>query len=78
MQYQINQTPITQLMQLIHAAELSREKEVRIPIASARLISIALAELFEKLSQDYETLLESLASNNETISITMDGGALSD
>lgn len=75
MTYNINTTPLTQLLKLIHAAELSRENEVRIPIATARLITIALAELFEKLSQDYETVLAALSSpSTEVINLMVDGG----
>ena len=42
MQNQINTTPISQLIQLIKAAEISQSKEVKITIQQARLLNIAL------------------------------------
>ena len=55
MQNQINLSPLTQLIQQIRSAELNSDKEVKIPIAKARLLSLALAECMDKLNQDYET-----------------------
>jgi hypothetical protein len=80
MQNQINLTPITNLIQVIRSAELTQQKEVRIPIQSARLLSLALAEIQDKLLQDYETLFNQLKTSQDTevISVTMDGGGFED
>jgi hypothetical protein len=76
MQNQINLTPVTQLIQQIRAAELSQSKSVSIDIQKARLLVLALAELQDKLLQDYETLFSQLKSNvnSEVVSVSMDGG----
>jgi hypothetical protein len=80
MQNQINLTPISQFAQHLRSAELAQQKEVKIPIQSARLLSLALIEIQEKLLQDYETLFNQLKTSTDTevISVTMDGGGFSD
>jgi hypothetical protein len=76
MQNQINLTPITQFIQMLRAAELARQSEVKLPIQQARLLSLALAELQDKLLQDYETMYNALKNSQDTeiIQVTMDGG----
>ena len=76
MQNQINLSPITQFVQAVRSAELSQAKEVKLSIQQARLLNLALTELLEKLSRDYETLFNELKSSSDTevISVTMDGG----
>lgn len=79
MQNQINLTPVTQFIQAVRAAELSQNKEVKITIQQARLLSLALSEIQDKLLQDYQSLYEQLknSSNNEVVSIQLDGGGFS-
>lgn len=76
MQNQINLTPITQFTQAVRAAELSQQREVKITIQQARLLSLALMEMQDKLLQDYETLFNALkqSSAGEVVSIQVDGG----
>lgn len=76
MQNQINVSAISQFAQLVRAAELSQSKEVKLNIQQARLINLALIELLDKLSRDYETLFNELKNSTDTevISVTMDGG----
>jgi hypothetical protein len=79
MSNQINLTPITQFAQSLRAAELSQSKEVKLTIQQARLLNLALTELLDKVSQDYETLFNSLKNNpsTEVITVSMDGGGFS-
>jgi hypothetical protein len=76
----INTTPLTQYAQLLKAAELSQQKEVKIPMQQARLLNVALVELLDKVNQDYESMFNSLKGNtgNDVISVSMDGGGFSD
>lgn len=76
----INTTPLSQFAQLLKAAELSRQQEVKVPIQQARLLNIALTELLVKVNQDYESLLAELKTSNDTqvVSVSMDGGGFSD
>lgn len=80
MQNQINLTPITQLIQQIRGAELSQQKEVKINIQQARLVGLALAELLDKVNQDYESMFNQLKQSvdNEVVSVSMDGGGFVD
>ena len=79
MQNQINLTPFTQFIQQIRAAELNQQKEVKMPIQQAKLLSLALAECMDKLNQDYESMFNSLknSTSTETITIELDGGGFS-
>ena len=80
MQNQINTTPITQFIQSLRAAELSQQKEVKIPIQQARLLNLALSEVLEKMNRDWETLYHALkqSSDPDVISVSMDGGGFED
>jgi hypothetical protein len=76
MQNQINLTPVTQFIQLLRAAELGQNKEVKMPIQQARMLSLALAEMMDKLNQDYESMYNALKSSVDTgiVTVSMDGG----
>lgn len=80
MQNQINLTPLTQFVQSVRSAELSQSKEVKMSIQQARLLSLALNELQEKVLQDYESMFNDLRKNvdNEVIQVSMDGGGFTD
>ena len=76
MQHQLNTTPITQFTQLLRAAELSQQKELKMTIQQARLLNLALSDIMEKLNQDYESMYNSLKKNvdSSVVDISMDGG----
>jgi len=80
MQNQINLTPITQFVQILRAAELSNSKELKIPIQQARLLSMALSEMQDKLIQDYESMYNQLKQSIETevVTVELDGGGFED
>lgn len=80
MQNPVNTMPLTQFTQLLKAAELSQQKELKMTIQQARLLNIALTEVLAKLTQDYESLFNSLkdSSGSEVISIQVDGGGFKD
>lgn len=76
MQNQINLTPITQLVQQIRSAELTQAKEVKLPIQQARLLSLALTEMMDKMNRDWESLYNELKKSTDTeiITVEFDGG----
>jgi hypothetical protein len=80
MQHQINLSPITQFAQLMRAAELSQQKEIKIPINQARLLNLTLLELVDKINQDYEAMFNEIKKSVDTeiVSVTMDGGGFED
>ena len=77
MQSQINANAILQFIQQVKSAELSQAKEVKLSIQQARLLSLNLAELLEKINQDYESLFNELkrSVDTEVVSVSMDGGS---
>lgn len=76
MQNQINLTPITQFIQQVRSAELSQGKEVKMPLQQARLLQLAIAELMDKVNQDYQSMYAVLKGSmgNEVVNVSMDGG----
>jgi hypothetical protein len=80
MQNQINTLPISQFAQTLKAAELSQQKEVKIPIQQARLLNLALLEMQDKLLQDYESMLNTIKAGaaNDVVTVAMDGGGFDD
>jgi hypothetical protein len=80
MQNQINLSPVTQFIQQVRSAELSQSRTVSIDIQKARLLTLALAEMMDKLNQDYETMYNQLKNsvNTDVVSVTMDGGGFDD
>ena len=80
MQNQINTNPLIQFTQLLKSAELSQQKEVKLTIQQARLLNIALTEILNKLTQDYEALFRELKQSvdTEVVTVSMDGGGFSD
>jgi hypothetical protein len=80
MQNQINLSPITQFIQLLRSAELTQQKEIKMPIQQARLLNLALTEIQDKLLQDYESMYNQLKNSvdSEIITVSMDGGGFED
>lgn len=76
MQNPINLTPVTQFIQQVRSAEQTQAKEIKMSIQQARLFCLVLAEMQDKLLQDYETLFNQLKQNvdTEAITVAMDGG----
>ena len=80
MQNQINLTPLTMFKQQVRSAELSGSKQVSLDLPKARLLALALAELQDKLLQDYETMFNQLKNtvDNGVVNVEMDGGGFDD
>ena len=80
MQNQINLTPLTMFIQQVRSAELSGSKQVSLDLPKARLLALALAELQDKLLQDYESMFNQLKNtvDNGVINVEMDGGGFDD
>lgn len=76
MQNQINLTPVTQFIQTVRSAEASQAREVKLSIQQARALILTLAEIQDKLLQDYETMFNQLKQSvdTEVITVAMDGG----
>jgi hypothetical protein len=80
MQNQINLTPITQFIQSVRSAELTQAKEVKLPMQQARMLSLALAEIQDKLLNDYESMFNDLkrSIDSDVVTVQVDGGGFED
>ena len=76
MQNPINISPITQFVQSVRAAELGQQKEVKLSIQQARLLTLTLTEVLDRLNRDLETVYNAVKNNSSTeiVSVQMDGG----
>lgn len=73
----LNTQPALSFIAKVKAAEYSQQKEIKLDIQSARLLSLCLAELTAKISEDYDLVLQKiLSSQNQDITIKFDGGSL--
>jgi uncharacterized membrane-anchored protein YhcB (DUF1043 family) len=57
-------------------AELNQAKEIKMSLQQARMLNLALAEMMDKMNQDYESMYNALkrSVDTEVITVTMDGG----
>ena len=78
MQNQINTSAITQIIQQVRSAELTRANEIKLSIQQARMLIIALAEIMDKVNRDYESMYNDLKKHvnaeEQVINVSMDGG----
>lgn len=76
MQNQINLSPISQFIQSVRAAEQTQSREVKMSMQQARMMVLVLAEVQDKLLQDYESMFNQLKNSvdNEVVNVSMDGG----
>jgi hypothetical protein len=75
----INTIPIQQFIQQVKSAELSNQKEIKIDIKAAKMLSFCLSELTLKLLEDQDILLNKLLQSQGGVDVTvkMDGGGFS-
>ena len=75
----INTIPIQQFIQQVKSAELSNQKEIKIDIKAAKMLSFCLSELTLKLLEDQDRLLNKLLQSQGGVDVTvkMDGGGFS-
>lgn len=71
-------TSVEKIIQRVRAAELSQQKEIRIPIQEAKEIIIDLSILTSRMAnhvQEIKERLDKLESNQGTIEVKFDGGS---
>lgn len=74
-QNNINTLVLQQVISAIKAADLARQKEVKLDIATAKNLSYTLALVMTRLAGDYEGLLQSQSKTEDTVvRVEMDGG----
>jgi hypothetical protein len=53
---------------------MSRQREIKIDISTAKNISYTLGVLLARLAGDYEDLIKKTAQTEEIVTVNMDGG----
>ena len=72
----INTIPIQQFIQVVKTAEGSNQKEIRIPLTQAKALAYALGTVMANHQGRLEKLIidNKSSADNETVTVTMDGG----
>lgn len=72
----INTAPIQQFVQIVKSAEQGNQKEIRIPLAQAKNLMYTLTTVLANQNGRLEQLVrENSNSNEEVVTVTMDGGS---
>jgi len=72
----INTSSLQQFIQQVKGADMSNQKEVRIPIQQAKQLNYALATILARLTGDYEALMSRKSTEQDTVEVKVDGGKL--
>jgi len=70
----INTTPIQQFISLVKSADSSNQREIKIPIDTAKKLAFTMGETMAKLNGDLESLLLKKEKSEDVIRVNMDGG----
>jgi hypothetical protein len=71
----LNTAPIQTYLQQVKSADLSNAKEIKLPIAQAKVLAYTLGIVMSRLNGDLEQLLARKNSGaDDVIQINMDGG----
>lgn len=71
----LNTAPIQTYLQQVKSADLSNAKEIKLPIAQAKVLAYTLGIVMSRLNGDLEELLARKNSGaDDVIQINMDGG----
>lgn len=72
---QLNVAVLQQFINQVKAADLGRQKEIRLDINTAKNLSYTLALAMSRLAGNYEDLLSQQKTTEAVVSIEMDGGS---
>jgi len=71
----INTYPIQEFIELVKRSDLTKQREIKLDIQTARTLALNMGEILAKLNQNYEQILEHLQNkDSDIIEIKMDGG----
>lgn len=71
----LNTSSLENFLQKVKSADLTKQKEVKLDIDTAKSMSYALGTVLARLAGDYEDLLsKNNNTNDEVIQVNMDGG----
>ena len=70
----INTAVIQQFINQVKAADVGRQKEVKLEINTAKNLAYTLGLVMTRLAGNYEGLLRKQASEDPVVTVQMDGG----
>ena len=71
----LNTIPLQQFIQQVKSADSSKAKELRINIDQAKTLAFTLGIVMSRLEGDLERFVAANNSNDEVVTINMDGGS---
>ena len=72
---EINTIPIQQFIQLVKAADLSQQREIKMDIKTAKTLMYCISEINNLLINDFSAIMnKGISTSNDSVSINMDGG----
>lgn len=72
---EINTIPIQQFIQLVKAADLSQQREIKMDIKTAKNLMYCISEINNLLISDlYAIMNKGNSTSNDSVTINMDGG----
>lgn len=70
----INTQTLQSFINQVKAADIGKQREIRLDINTAKSLSYTLGVLLARLAGDYEDLLRKTAQREEVVTVNMDGG----
>jgi len=70
----LNTGPIERVIKQVKAAELAKEKDIKIPINEAKNLAYTLGIVMARLHGKLEIFIQSKQNTEETVKINLDGG----
>ena len=71
----INTYPIQEFIELVKRSDLTKQREIKLDMQTARTLALNIGEVLAKLNQNYDEILERLQNTeSNTVEIKMDGG----
>jgi hypothetical protein len=72
---EINTIPIQQFIQLVKAADLGQQREIKMDIKTAKTLMYCISEVNNLLLSDFSAIMSKRDStSNDSVVINMDGG----
>jgi hypothetical protein len=71
----INTYPIQEFIELVKRSDLTKQREIKLDMQTARTLALSIGEVLAKLNQNYDEILERIQNTESNIvEIKMDGG----
>lgn len=70
----LNTSSIERIIKQVKAAELAKEKEIKIPINEAKNLAFTLGIVMARLNNRLEQYIQNKQNTEETVKINLDGG----